>query len=568
MLNRTDHGYWEGNIKNCPSGTLYSYQLDEKIKRPDPASKSQPQSVHGPSEVKSFEFPWTDQQYKPEPLNKWIIYELHVGTFTDKGTFEGATEKLPHLRELGINAIEIMPVAQFPGERNWGYDGVHPFAVQDSYGGISALQNLVDKAHNHGIAIILDVVYNHFGPEGNYLSDYGPYFTGKYQTPWGKALNFDDAYSDAVRNYFIQNALMWLKDFHIDGLRLDAIHAIKDFGAEHFLKALSDQVVQLSTDLKKPKYLIGECDLNDVKYINPPENGGYGIHAQWADEFHHALHSTLTGEKDGYYEDFGEMHHLKKTYADTFVYDGIYSPHRKRIFGNSARNNPPHQFVVFAQNHDQVGNRMLGERLTELISFEGLKVGAAAYILSPHLPFLFMGEEFAEDHPFLYFISHGDPGLVEAVRKGRAREFQAFRWKGEVPDPQSVETFNKCKLNWAFHQETKKRTLFEFYKKLISIRKTHPAFEISDRQLFDVQQPEDQKVISFRWHSAPSLWMILNFDQKLVSFENPYPTEQFNKIFDSSEQEWLGPGSEPINSDPGLKQLNLQPQSIVLFEKV
>ncbi len=335
-------------------------------------------------------------------------------------------------RTIGVNAIELMPVVQFPGSRNWGYDGVFPFAVQHSYGGARGLQTLVDICHQKGIAVVLDVVYNHLGPEGNYLGAYGPYFTDKYNTPWGNALNFDDAWCDGVRQFFIENVLMWFRDFHVDALRLDAVHAIKDFSAVHILREIKMHVNQLTKETGRTHHLIVELDLNDPKFINPLEEQGFGMDAQWIDEFHHALRVTATGESTGYYSDFTGISHLAKAYQDAYVYDGQYSPHRFKKFGLKAENHPGQQFIVFSQNHDQVGNRMLGERTSQLVSLEMQKLMAGAVLVSPYLPMLFMGEEYAEPNPFLYFVSHTDPDLVEAVRKGRKAEFAAFHALGEA----------------------------------------------------------------------------------------------------------------------------------------
>ena len=332
-----------------------------------------------------------------------IIYELHTGTFSPAHDFEGILQRLDYFVELGITAIELMPLAQFPGDRNWGYDGVFPFAVQHSYGGAAGFRRLVDAAHAKGIAVIVDCVYNHFGPEGNYLGQYGPYFTDKYKTPWGDALNFDDAWSDGVRNYFLQNARMWLEDFQVDALRLDAVHAIKDFSAITFLQELRQLAAEIERTTGCKKLLIAEMDLNDPRYINPPDKGGYGLNGQWIDEFHHALRTLLTGDRSAYYEDFGTIEQLEKAFRHTYVYDGIYSAYRKRHFGGHAGNNPYDQFIVFAQNHDQVGNRALGDRLTNILSFEQLKLAAATVLLSPYVPLLFMGEEYGERRPFQFF---------------------------------------------------------------------------------------------------------------------------------------------------------------------
>jgi len=413
-LMRMQYGFWQANCPDVKPGDRYKLKINNKDQFPDPASLSQPDGVHDASEaidlnvIRSIR----DNNWKGISTHDLIIYELHAGTFTSEGTFNALTEKIGYLKELGINAIKIMPVAAFPGNRNWGYDGVFPFTVQASYGGALELAKLVKNCHENGIAVILDVVYNHLGPEGNYLNAFGPYFTGKYQTPWGKAINFDDAWSDGVRQYFLENALMWLRDFHIDGLRLDAVHAIKDFGPKHFLRELSEHVQLLNQKTGSQHFLIGECDLNDTRFINPPNKDGYGLDAQWCDEWHHALHAFLTGEKNGYYADFGKVQHLVNSFNHGYVYNGTYSNHRKKIFGTSTVGLPGEKFVVFTQNHDQVGNRMLGDRLSNMVDFETLKLAAGAMFVSPFVPMLFMGEEYAEDNPFLYFISHGDKHLV------------------------------------------------------------------------------------------------------------------------------------------------------------
>ncbi|MBD3290350.1 malto-oligosyltrehalose trehalohydrolase, partial [candidate division KSB1 bacterium] len=430
-MSRDRRGYWHATVKDISVHTNYTYLLNGETERPDPASFWQPHGVHQASQVVNHKkFRWTDKEWSGISLKEMIIYELHVGTFTEKGTFKEIIPRLKRLLELGVNTIEIMPVAQFPGERNWGYDGVYPFAVQNSYGDPDSLKKLVNECHKLGLAVVLDVVYNHLGPEGNYLRDFGPYFTDKYKTPWGEAVNFDDEFSDEVRNYFIENALYWFDNYHIDALRLDAIHAIFDMSAKKFLQELAERVQQFSHDNLRKHYLIAESDLNNSTVISPREMGGYGLDAQWADDFHHSVHTLLTGEEAGYYQDFGETGHLIKALENAVVYTGQYSEYRKRSHGNSYRDQHASQFVVAIQNHDQVGNRMMGERLSHLISFEGLKLAAGVLLLSPYIPLIFMGEEYGESSPFLYFVSHGDPNLIKAVREGRKSEFKSFRWKG------------------------------------------------------------------------------------------------------------------------------------------
>lgn len=569
-LQRNEWGYWEAKIQEVHAHDRYRFVLDEALSRPDPASLSQPEGVHGPSQVVNHQnFAWTDKGWKGIPMQQMIIYELHVGTFTPAGTFQGVADKLDYLLELGVNTIEIMPVAQFPGERNWGYDGVYLFAVHHAYGGVEGLKSLVNQCHKKGIAVILDVVYNHLGPEGNYLHDYGPYFTDKYHTPWGKAINFDDAYSDQVRSFFIQNALMWLEEFHIDGLRLDAIHAIKDLGARHFLLELSQSVQRLAEKKLRHMPLIGECDLNDAKYISPASRGGYGLEGQWIDEFHHALHALLTGETNGYYVDFGQFNHLKKAFDKTFVYDGIYSPHRKKTFGSSALDHDYNRFVVFSQNHDQVGNRMMGDRLTQLLSYEQLKLSAVAVICSPYIPMLFMGEEYAEEKPFQYFVSHTDPNLVEAVREGRKAEFAYFQNPDrETPDPQAETTFQNSILSWDM-DTPRRKTMLQLYRELIRIRKELPAFRQGERKLTKVRAQDETLLILERNSMDKQLaYVLMNFSKDRHFFELK---QKENYIFDcllnTAEPKWQGSGKSSQQTYQHGAQVEVSPFAAVILNK-
>lgn len=485
-LQKNKWGFWELQTTLLQPGDLYKFSIDGASPVPDPASISQPQGVHGPSEVVDRSFDWTDQQWRGAQMEDLIIYELHIGCFTDAHTCEGVIQRLPYLKELGITAIELLPVAQCPGNRNWGYDGTYPYAVQHAYGGLKAFKQLVDAAHEAGIAVLLDVVYNHFGPDGNYLENYAPYFTEKYKTPWGKALNFDDAWCDGVRHYFIENALFWLDECHVDGLRLDAVHAIWDFSAHHFMQELEEEVQILETNSGRKKLLIAELDLNHPRYVSATDKGGYGLDGQWVDEFHHAVHSLLTGERDGYYEDFGELWHLEKSYKDSYVYDGLYSEHRKKMFGASVGKLPYSSFVAFIQNHDQIGNRALGDRLATSLTPEQLRLAAGLLLLSPHVPLLFMGEEYGETHPFLFFTDHEDEALAEIVRKGRREEFSYFNFKEDFPDPQDPLTFEKSVLSWSY----KGSELYKWYRQLIQLRKTHPALQSRDRDSMRIVKDE------------------------------------------------------------------------------
>ncbi|WP_187264108.1 malto-oligosyltrehalose trehalohydrolase [Pontibacter beigongshangensis] len=569
LLQRESFGYWTGALENVLPGATYVYRLNGKMERPDPASHSQPDTVHTASEVidhKNFE--WKDQDWKVLPLEKYIIYELHVGTFSEEGTFKGVEKKLPELKELGITAIELMPVAQFPGTRNWGYDGVYPFAAQNSYGGPDGLKSLVNACHKEGIAVILDVVYNHMGPEGNYLNDFGPYFTQKYNTPWGAALNFDDAHSDHVRNYFLQNALMWLRDFHIDALRLDAVHAILDLGPKHFLQELQEHVHQLGDQNNREYFLIAESDMNNVRLLNPVAKGGYGLAAQWMDDYHHAVHTLVTGEREGYYEDYGKPEHLVKALERGFIYNGLYSEHRKRTVGTDASANPAKQFVVCAQNHDQVGNRMLGERLTQLVSFEKLKLVAGLILLSPYTPMLFMGEEYGETNPFLYFVSHTDEQLVELVRKGRREEFSAFAWKGEAPDPQALETFQKSKLQHSYTQNEQQRKLREFYKNLIGIRKTAPAFSNLEKQNLSASYDDTTQVLHLiHTGKMPYVYCLFNFSDQPQRVTLPLEAgKSWDMLLNSAEEKWGGPGADTGAAENQNNSFLLQPESLLTLQ--
>jgi maltooligosyltrehalose trehalohydrolase len=472
-MTKNDDGYHEVTLDAAP-GTRYFFNLDG-TDRPDPASRFQPEGVHGPSELVASDFAWRDAKWKGIALEDYVIYELHVGTFTREGTFDAIIPKLRELKELGITAIELLPIAQFPGSRNWGYDGTYVSAVQSSYGGAAGLKRLVDAAHQIGLAVLLDVVYNHLGPEGNYLSEYGPYFTDRYKTPWGLALNFDGAHSDHVRWYFIHSALMFIDEFHIDGLRVDAVHAIIDHSAEPFLQDLTTAVRERASDLGRKVFTIAESDLNDPRVITPKRDFGIGFDAQWTDDFHHALHVLLTGERDGYYVGFQGVKDFARVWSTGYLYTGQHSIYRNRRYGLKPRTKNGAQFVVCMQNHDQVGNRMTGDRLASLVPYEKLRIAAAAVVLSPFLPMLFMGEEYGEKAPFQYFTSHSDPALIEAVRKGRAEEFDDFEWKGEPPDPHAEETFEKSKLNWELLSKEEHAALRKLYADLLRLRREIPS---------------------------------------------------------------------------------------------
>lgn len=564
-LKEASYGFWQLETDELKPGGLYKFVLGGEKELPDPTSLSQPESVHGASQTIDIQFDWTDQQWENFPLADYLLYELHTGTFTPEGTFAGIEQKLDYLKELGITAIEIMPVAQFPGERNWGYDGVFPFAVQNSYGSAKALQQLVNLCHKRSIAVVLDVVYNHFGPEGNYFSEFGAYFTQKYNTPWGEAINFDDEYCDAVRSFYIENVLMWFRDFHIDALRLDAVHAIKDFSPKHILREIKQYVNQLSAETGRKHHLIVELDLNDPRFINPLEKEGFGMDAQWIDEFHHALRVTAGGEKSGYYSDFEGIKQLEKAYRDAYVYDGLYSPHRKKTFGTKAEHNPGEQFVVFSQNHDQVGNRMLGERSSRLFSFEMQKLMAGAVMVSPFLPMLFMGEEYGETNPFLYFVGHTDPELAEAVRKGRKAEFSAFHTDGEAPDPMDDATFIHSKLQWVLLEKEPYKTMFRYYKTLIALRKKLAALHHLNRQHLEVSSDEkSQTLMLHRWHENQQVICLMNFSKETRQMQLPHNQQQWHKELASADVEWNGPSASPESVDSS-NPVTINPESILIY---
>ncbi|NJR40888.1 MAG: malto-oligosyltrehalose trehalohydrolase [Leptolyngbyaceae cyanobacterium CSU_1_4] len=578
-MEQQDDGYWQAIVSEVQPGTHYFYQLNGGECRPDPASHFQPEGVHGPSQVIDHQFDWTEQHWQGVPLESLIIYELHVGTFTPEGTFDAIIPRLKDLRELGITAIELMPVAQFSGNhppqekdqghdyRNWGYDGTYLYGVQNSYGEPASLKRLVNACHEEGMSVILDVVYNHFGPEGNYIQQYGSYFTEAYQTLWGSALNFDHQHSPPVRNFFIQNALYWMQTYHIDALRLDAVHAIYDLGAFHILEELSERIKELSAELGRKLYLIAESDLNDPKIIYSPNQGGYGIDAQWSDDFHHALHALLTGDRIGYYQDFGQCQHLAKAFQQAFVYDWQYAPHRHRFHGRTPQGCSPSQFVVCIQNHDQIGNQLKGDRLSQIISFDALKLAAGTVLLSPFIPMLFMGEEYAEEAPFTYFVSHSDPELIQAVRQGRKQEFEAFHYDGEPPDPEAVETFLMCKLNWEKRQEGKHQILWSFHQHLIRLRNTLPSLVHRDFQSIQVGSDEDQQIVWWRrWNEDSQVVCFMNFNSATVTLNLNIDSFVGAKILDSALEKWMGSGSAAPETLHAGEPVTLSPQSFVLYQ--
>ena len=560
-------GYYRAAVKDLEPGSQYLYRLDDARDLPDPASRYQPQGVHGPSQiVDPNAFRWTDGNWKARTLERSVFYELHTGTYTPEGTFDALIPHLSELADLGITTVELMPVAQFPGGRNWGYDGVYLFAPQNTYGGPQALQRLVDAAHGHGLSVALDVVYNHLGPEGNYLSAYGPYFTDQYRTPWGQAINFDGVGSDEVRRFFIENALYWLADYHFDALRLDAVHGIFDFGAHHFLAELKSAVADLSKRLGRQIQLIAESDLNDSRILDAPEQGGYNLDSQWSDDFHHSLHALLTGERFGYYADFEGVTPLIATLKDGWYYRGQYSQFRQRRHGNAPRGISSSKFVVCNQNHDQIGNRAAGERLSNLVNFEALKLAAGITLLSPFVPMLFMGEEYGEIAPFQYFTSHGDPALVEAVSRGRREEFAAFGWERSVPEPQEEQTFVRSHLNHSLKDKEPHRTLLRLYQRLLRIREEQGLGRPASPTIREVG---DGALIILRGSGSRELAMVFNFREIPATVNLPELAGKWKTVMRSADSSWNGPEQKPAPEVAILTggELPLSPQSFLVLER-
>ncbi|HYC56671.1 MAG TPA: malto-oligosyltrehalose trehalohydrolase [Candidatus Binatia bacterium] len=512
-MQREQRGHWTCEVE---IGASYAFLLDGEGPFPDPRSRWQPRGVHEASvALRLDEFEWKDDTFTPVPLSHAVLYELHVGTFSPSGTYAGAAEKLPYLRDLGVTHIELMPLATFPGNHGWGYDGVCLYAPHPAYGPPRQLQELVQAAHDEGIAVLLDVVYNHLGPDGNHLERFGPYFTDRYRTPWGPAVNFDGPGSDEVRAFFIDNALAWLRDYHFDGLRLDAVHAILDTRAVHFLEELTARVRQLEESMGRRLVLVAESDANDPRLVWPLERGGFGLDAHWMDDFHHALHAALTGERDGYYADFGSIEQLAHALRRAYVFEGQYSGFRDRSHGRPRENVRQDQMVVFSQNHDQVGNRGFGERLSQIVDVPALKAAAALVLLGPFVPLLFQGEEWAASTPFLYFTDHQNAELARAVREGRRREFAAFDWegRGQVPDPQAPETFAASRLRWEELATEPHAQMHAWYREMLKLRREHGAGD-----LVHVELDEKQSVLLLQ---RDRLIVAINIGEAAVAVEPP-----------------------------------------------
>lgn len=524
-----DGEYFTLTLNNVKPQTSYAYIINGK-ELGDPASRFQPRGVHGPSQIADLSFKW--HPYKAPLMKDLIIYEMHVGAFTKEGTFASAIKKLPEVKAAGINAVEILPVAQCAGERNWGYDGVYPFATAAQYGGYKGLMEFVNAAHKLGLAVILDVVYNHLGPEGNYVDNFAPYYTGKYTNPWGKALNFDSCYCDGVHNYFLENARFWLEDMHIDGLRLDAIDMISDLGTRHIMAQLSAVKTMVEKRVKSNKWLIAESDLNNTKILDPYSKNGYNLDGQWTNDFHHSLQALFTGDTFGYYKDYNCVEDIALAIDNTFRYNWKYSKFRGRHHGSDAKNVPGSKFVVYTQNHDQVGNRKTSDRLTTIIGLKGAKTASMLMMLTPYVPMLFMGEEYGETAPFMFFCDFKDEHLINAVKKGRAREYELADYK-LLPDPFHIDTLNKSKLNHNLKNTKEHKEVFNYYKKLIKLRKTVPYFAELNKKTTKTFFDEESRVLIMTRASKKAL-VIVNLSDKpaTLSFNSPqFKQARLNKEY-------------------------------------
>jgi maltooligosyltrehalose trehalohydrolase len=558
-LERGADGVLEGWIPDVSAGARYRYRLDGQRNRPDPVSRWQPEGVHGPSAVVDpSAFAWTDVQFRGHAPSALVIYELHVGTFTSAGTFDAIIPYLGGLADLGVSAIELMPVAEFPGSRNWGYDGVHLYAPQSTYGGPTGLRQLVDACHAHGLSVVLDVVYNHLGPEGNYLTEYGPYFTDRYHTPWGLAIDFDGPDRAGVRRHFVENARYWVREFHVDGFRLDAVHAIVDTSPDHVLSEIAEAAREEAGPLGRPVHVIAESHDNDRRIVLSRTAGGLGLDAVWSDDFHHALHHRLTGEGAGYYVDFNGDVHLARAIAEGFAFQGEDSQYFGRPRGTPSRDLPGERFVISVQNHDQVGNRAQGERLSALVPLAAIKLAAALLFIAPAIPLLFMGEEYGETAPFQFFASFLDRDLAEAVRKGRAAEFGRMAWRGPIPDPGDPSTFERSRLNHSLAVAPGHHELREYYRHWLALRRGHPALGTGNKPATgaDLDPTGDTLTVKRAAASGAEIRLVAN----LTGAPRPWGEADagWKLLLDSNEIRFAGTGA---TTTP------LGPYQVLLYER-
>ncbi len=558
-MHASEWGYFELTVPQLSNGSRYAYRMDNGPLRPDPCSIWQPEGVHLPSAVyDAAAFSWTDDNWQPIPQCDLVFYELHVGTFTDEGTFEAIIPRLQALKELGITAIELLPVAQFPGDRNWGYDGVHPFAAQNSYGGPAGLQRLVDAAHQNGLSVILDVVYNHLGPEGNYLGEFGPYFTGTYSTAWGEALNYDGPHSDPVRQFFLENVWHWIHDFHLDGLRLDAVHSIYDNSPVHLLTEIKQVANAAAKARSSEAIIIAESLLNDVRMIRPLEQGGYGLDAEWNEDFHHAVQAIMTEERSGKYSDFGEVRHLKTIFEENFSLNGRYSQFRQQRWGASAAGFAGSRFVAGIQNHDHIGNRARGERFSQLMSSAEYRLAACLSLLSPFLPLIFMGEEYGETSPFPFFCSFQDLKLIRNVRKGRKRDFGFGR---NVLDPQKESTYEAAKLQWSWPERSEQAGFRRMYHDLLQARRNCPALKNPQTRTAHLR-PDEENTTILEWKyvsESQTLDCLFNLTHRLQTIEQ----NERMILFQSEDQNYTA----KANDEP-IPENSLRPFECVVLSSV
>jgi maltooligosyltrehalose trehalohydrolase len=552
-----ERGWWCATVEEAGAGMDYGFLLDgDAAVYPDPRSAWQPHGVHGMSRVydhKAFAWAGTEARWQAPPLASAVIYEMHIGTFTPGGTFDSAIERLDCLAGLGVTHVEAMPVAAYAGGHGWGYDGVSLFAVTENYGGPDALKRFVEACHARGLAVLLDVVYNHFGPVGAYAGKFGPYLTANHRTPWGDAVNLEGAGSDEVRRFFLDNATQWLRDFHIDGLRLDAVHELVDRSAIHFLEQLPAEIETLSTTLGRRLVLIAESDLNDPRMVRPREGGGFGMDAQWSDDFHHALFALLHQEELGYYRDFGTFAQLAKALEDVFVYDGGYSKYRQRVHGRPVEGLSAHRFLGYLQNHDQVGNRATGDRLEHLVGMARARAGIGLVMTAPFVPMLFQGEEFAASTPFLYFADHEDPEMAKAVSEGRKREFAAFGFaEAQIPDPEARETFERSKLKWDEAEQTGQAEMLAWVKQLIALRRGSAALNDGETGHISVRFDEAKRWL---WMDRGAVQVALNLGDEPAVFE---VAEGFRLAMASREGAGLDAGKLTVPPD-GLAIVTSEP---------
>ncbi|MGE3285374.1 MAG: malto-oligosyltrehalose trehalohydrolase [Pseudonocardia sp.] len=518
-------GWWRASVADAGPGSRYAFLLDEDpTPLPDPRSRWQPDGVHQASQLyDDSAFVWSDGTWTGRQLPGSVVYELHIGTFTPAGTFDAAIEKLDHLARLGVHLVEVLPLNAVDGPRNWGYDGVGWYAVTHNYGGPDGFKRFVDACHGRGMGVVLDVVHNHLGPSGAYLDRFGPYFAGS--NIWGPSLNLDGPHSDTVRRFVVDNALMWLREFHLDGLRLDAVHALRDTRATHLLEQLAVEVETLSAHLGRPLSLIAESDLNDPRMVTPREAGGYGLQAQWCDDVHHSLHTALTGESQGYYGDFARagLTGLAHVFCRAFLHEGGWSSFRQRSHGApvDTRRIPGHRFLAYLQNHDQVGNRAAGDRLSATLPPGLLACGAALVLCSPFTPMIFMGEEWGARTPWQFFSSFPDPALREAVRTGRTAEFAEHGWgEAAVPDPNAEQTFLDSKLDWDERDREPHRRLLGTYRDLLALRAAYP--ELSAPWLEDVEVEVDEAARTIVLHRG-SLRLVVNLGSAAATLSMDAP---------------------------------------------